>query len=313
MTTESRLLVRVVLLLLLLLAALAACQDPAGPGAVGSIDELPRPLTASEELVISGSNAFGLGLMSAVLEVDGRPNVVLSPLSASMALGMGLNGAAGTTLDGMRTALAYEGLSREEINDSYRGLLDLLADLDPTVELAIANSAWANREYSFRQPFLDALTEHFDAEVRSLDFADPATLTAINGWASDRTEGRIEKILDRLGREQALILLNAVWFDGRWTTRFDPDDTRQRAFTRDDGSTVTVPMMHVAGVEMPFGGNGDLVAVDLPYGGGAFSMTVAVPFGSEPARDILADMDDAAWDALIGSLQEREVDAIELP
>ena len=73
-----------------------ACSEATGPGS-DPITELPRPLTASEEAVIQASNAFGIELVARVASEDDRPNLVLSPLSASMALGMTLNGANAAT------------------------------------------------------------------------------------------------------------------------------------------------------------------------------------------------------------------------
>ena len=274
------------------LALGAACGEPLGlgpdgPGADGPeppIEELPRPLTAGEAVVVARSNTFGIDLLREVLEVDNRTNVVLSPLSASMVLAMTLNGAAGTTLDGMRTALGLEGLSHAEINDSYGGLIGLLTDLDPLVEVSIANSAWANERYSFYQAFFDAVTDHFEGTVASRDFGDPNTLREINAWVDSSTRGLIERILQEgdLDPDHALLLLNAVYFDGSWRTGFDPEDTAPGPFMRADGSTVTVDMMHLADVELLYGQTDDLVAVELPYGGGAYSMFVALPWDGTP-------------------------------
>ena len=243
-------------------------------------------------VVIERSNAFGIDLLREVLEVDDRTNVVLSPLSASMALGMTLDGAAGTTLDGMRTALRFEDLSRAEINDSYRSLVNLLMELDPEWKFRSRTLCGRTRSLPFTKAFFDAVAEHFGARAESRDFADPATLTEINTWVSENTRGLIDRILEEgeLDPALALLLLNAVYFDGRWSTEFDPEDTEPRPFTRADGSTVTVDMMNLEGVEFPFGSANDLVAAELPYGGGAYSMIVAVPWGrhagqGSPGRD----------------------------
>ncbi len=303
------------------LALGAACGEPLGPGPDAEpdgpappLEELPRPLTAGEAAVVERSNTFGIDLLREVLEVDDRTNVVLSPLSASMVLAMTLNGAAGTTLDGMRTALRLEGLSHAEINESYRGLMSLLTDLDPLVEVSIANSAWASERYSFHQAFFDAVTDHFDATVESRDFGDPNTLREINAWVDSSTRGLIERILQEgeLDPDLALLLLNAVYFDGPWRTGFDPEDTAPGPFRRADGSTVTVDMMHLADVELPYGQTDDLVAVELPYGGGAYSMVVALPWDRTP-RQVLSEMDASGWDALIGSLEPRTLDGLSLP
>ena len=127
-------------LVVVLLLHAGGCRDSTGPGQDNPILELPRALTTTEVSLIARSNAFGLELAREVVERDGRPNILLSPLSASMALGMTMNGAAGETLDAMRSTLGFGGLSLEEINDSYRSLIDLLVELDPQVEFTIA--AW---------------------------------------------------------------------------------------------------------------------------------------------------------------------------
>ncbi len=123
-----------------------ACGDPVGPKPPDPITELPRALTPAEQIVIASSNTFGFDLLR---EVDTRrksdqPNTILSPLSATMALGMALEGAEGETFTEMQTVLGFQGMTREEINASYAGLLDLLLDLDPAVEMGIANSAWSS-------------------------------------------------------------------------------------------------------------------------------------------------------------------------
>lgn len=290
--------------------ALVACGDPTGPGAE-PITELPRALTVQEQAVIRQGNAFGLELVREMVRRDERPNVVLSPLSASMALGMTLNGAAGTTFDAMRSTLGFGALGQEEINEAYRTLMELLTDLDPQVRFDIANSVWTNRDVPFHDAFTQAVRAAFDARVESRDFADPATLSAINGWVSDSTEGLIERILDGLDPEMAAILINAIYFDGAWTTQFDPDDTRPHDFRPADGSTVRVDMMNLDAVKVPMGGGPDYQAVELPYGGGAFGMVVVVPSGD--ARAFAADLDEARWESILGGLQVREADQISIP
>ena len=291
---------------------LLACGDPVGPGSEELI-ELPRTLTANEKAVIQGGNAFGLELMSQVVARDHRPNVVLSPLSASMALGMALNGAAGPTFDAMSAALGFGGLGQGEINASYRSLLDLLTGLDPQVRFDIANSVWANKEVPFHAAFLQAVQTSFDAKVESRDFGDAATLQAINDWVKANTEGLIEKILDQLDRNMAAILINAIYFDGAWTTRFDPAKTTRGAFTREDRSTVQVDMMNLSGVKLPFSSGADYAAVELPYGGQAFSMVVVVPGGNTTARTFLEGLGAARWESIVQGLSPREMDQVSIP
>ncbi|HUH13064.1 MAG TPA: serpin family protein [Longimicrobiales bacterium] len=287
----------------LLAAACGESPDPAGPGD----DPPPRELTATERAVVADVNAFGLDLLREVHAREPAPNVFLSPLSASMALGMTLNGAAGETWEGMRAALRHDGLSDMEIGEAYRGLLDVLRARDSRVELGIANSVWAREGFPIEPDFYDAVRTWFDAEARELDFADPGAADVINAWASEQTRGRIDDVIDRIDPAHVMFLLNAVYFKGLWTTEFDPDDTRQAPFSRADGSTVQVPMMRLDNVEVPFAWTEQYAAAELPYGNGGFAMVVVVPHRSEDLGALVAELDADGWAALLAGLEPDTV------
>src|SRR5262245_41659160 len=110
-----------------LLLALIACgqgSSPTDPEPL--IDELPRPLTQSETGLIDAGNQFTFDLFrEAVRSLPPDSNAFLSPFSAAMALGMATNGAAGSTLAAMRAALRLTGIQQNDVNQGYRGLLNL--------------------------------------------------------------------------------------------------------------------------------------------------------------------------------------------
>lgn len=300
--------------LLLPALLLAGCSDTVGP-ADGSdpITELPRDLTASELAVIQHGNAFGLALAREVATRDERANIILSPLSASLALGMTLNGTASGTFDAMRATLGFEGMTQEQINEAYRGLMELLTTLDPEVRFDIANSVWANKDVPFHAAFLQAVQNAFAARVESRDFVDPATLQAVNDWVSENTDGLIPTILEHIDPSLVMLLINAIYFDGAWTTEFKPADTRSAAFHREDGSTVDVDMMTMKDAEVRSGGGPGYMAVELPYGGEAFSMVVVQPEWGSDARQFLQGLDTDEWNAIVGSLTSTKLDQLSIP
>jgi len=272
-----------------------------GTGPQDPITELPRALTVAEELVIARSNTFGFDLLK---EVDASreaeaPNTILSPLSATMALGMALEGADGGTFEAMRDALRFQGLSREEINASYRGLLDLLLDLDPEVELGIANSAWSRLGFPFESAY-------FDAEIRELDFDTPGAKDIINDWVNQKTQGRIQEIIDAISPLDILFLINAVYFKGSWTTKFAKSDTYQGSFRLESGHNVTVPTMSAEELPIRFGEVDGIQVGELPYGGEAFTMVVAVPEFGKSVDDLVAQLDDDRWQELLDATSEGE-------
>ena len=272
---------------------------------------IARALTATEQHAVEADNEFGLNLFRAVSEDEGPGNVFISPLSVSTALGMTLNGADGETKQEIKETLARAGLSDDEINESYRSLIDLLRGLDPEVVFEIANSIWYRDGFSVEQEMLDANESYFDAEVQALDFGSSDALTTINGWVADKTHGKIEEIIDAIDPMTMMYLINAIYFNGTWTYEFDEDATEQRAFTRLDGSQQDVPMM-AQEIDLPYYETDEAQLVDLPYGDSLYSMTVILPRDSENLDAIVEGLDQETWNDWTGRFEKRAV-SLRLP
>ncbi|MEJ2541485.1 MAG: serpin family protein [Gemmatimonadota bacterium] len=298
-----------------LVVATVACGDVSGPGdGTGDpITELPRTLTTVETELVSASNQFGLDLLRETLAREEGLNVVLSPLSASVALGMTLNGADGSTFDAMRETLGYPGLQQAEINAAYRDLLTLLVELDPDVEFQVANSLWADEGFPFEEDFVARVQSSFDAVARTLDLQAPATLGEINGWVEEETNGYIPTLLDEIPAETVMYLINAIYFESTWTLQFDPDETRTAPFRRADGVEVQVPLMSMRSAEIPWVRDEGFVAADLPYGAEAFGMLVILPAEGTPVRDFVANLTAGDLAEIESALVERQLSRLALP
>jgi serine protease inhibitor len=282
-------------LLVLALIAVACDGDTTG---VEPIESLPRDLSVAELELIDASNDFAIDLLRQLPPSADTPNVFLSPLSASMALGMTMNGAAGETWVGMRDALRFGDLEEPAINQAYHDLVDLLLGLDPAVTFAVGNSIWGDRaRIAFRADFLQRVRTSFDAEARAVDFADPATLDAINGWASDATRGRIDPLLDAIPGGMVAYLINAIYFQADWTLPFDRDRTRTAPFHPESGGPVNVEMMEgeVGRLVLRSPGGSGVSGVALPYGGGAFQGVAILPPEGETVAEFLDGLDAATW------------------
>jgi serpin B len=307
MTLPSRLHSRIFGLVLAALS-LGACSRVTEPtGAPAELQTLPRDLTSTEVQLVDASNAFSFALWSKVAAAQRDSNVFISPLSASFALGMTLDGAANATFDQMRTALQLGGVSQPDINSGYKSLMALLTSLDPSVTMRIANSIWYRQGFPFDQSFLDDARTYFDAEVQGLNFDDAAgTLAAVNGWVNLKTNGKIPTILDEVTSDDVMFLINALYFKGSWRERFDPGRTTHDLFTTTSGTTQPVSLMHRDGV-MPYGETATYQAVDLPYGNGAFTMTVLLPRAGTDIETLSSALTATSWRALVPTF-ETEVD-----
>jgi serine protease inhibitor len=293
------------LVILAVSIATAACSDPNGP-APTELTELPRPLTSSEQKLIGGSNAFAFDLLRQVNTSDRAGSVFVSPLSASMALGMTLNGAAGDTYTAMHGTLRFGDLARTDVNEGYKSLIALLRGLDPSTEFRIANSIWYEKTFPFHASFIDESKLFFDAQVQGLDFANPASVDVINSWVSDATSKKIPKIIDGVD-DNVMFLINAIYFKGAWKTRFDKSKTVDAPFYALDGSTSNVPLMTQSeGTRTVFGAG--YSAFDLPYGNTAFSMTVVLPDKGVDINSFTESLSEAKWAAIDEGLREGNID-----
>jgi len=297
--------------LLLLALSVAGC-DSADPDRTA-----PSPISIAlsplGEALVGQSNDFGVGLFSEVAAEEGG-NLMLSPLSASIALTMLLNGSDGDTFTQLRDALGYAPeQDLEAINETYRTLREALLAADPSVQLAIANAAFYERTHLFKTPFLEALRGAFDARVEPLDFEDPASVNTVNQWAHDQTNGRIPRVLEELDRDLVLLLMNALYFKGDWSTPFNAARTQPGPFRLADGTDVQVPVMEETVRALSVRGEG-YEALELPYGRRNFSMVILVP--EDPLSDFVPRLDGALWgdvSARLGSRDEWSELLVRLP
>lgn len=274
-----------------------ACADPSGPqGKPAPITALPRQLNTTEQAIASSTTDFGITLLREVNRSFADSNVFLSPLSATMALGMTLNGANNTTYTEMRGALALPDRPLAELNASYQGLITMLRGLDRTVDFRIANSIWYRNTFAsaIAPTFISDTKTFFDAQVTALDFNSTQAPGTINNWVNTSTNGKITKIIEGIGPNMVMYLINATYFKGAWRDAFDTKRTADGPFTTHTGQQVTTKLMARKGGYRAAVINGTQV-VEMPYGGDAFVMTVAMPAFNVNINTFVAGLTPAVW------------------
>ncbi len=272
--------------------------------------DIGRELTAAEKNLIASDNAFGISIFQKMVVAEEEPNTIISPFSIAMALGMAYNGAAGETRQAIQDCLVLGDLSPDEVNQSYRYLIDLLTDLDPKVKFEIANSLWNRQGFEIKPEFGGMLTRYFDATAASLDFNSPSAAERINAWVKEKTYGKIDAIVTPpIDPLMMMYLINAIYFKGDWTYQFNAQNTVDFPFMLDDGNTVTVKMMS-QDITVPYLETESFKAVDLPYGDGAFSMTIFLPTLNDITHDVpdfIAAFTSEKLAGWIGSLEKTKI------
>ncbi|MBN2425448.1 MAG: serpin family protein, partial [Calditrichaceae bacterium] len=233
------------------------------------------------------------------------------PLSVSYAFGMALNGANGSTYDAIRNVLELQGLTEDQINQSFKSLMLLLMQLDDKVIFEIANSIWYDDTFPVLKSFIDINKEYFDAEVTALDFADPAAVDIINGWVSDKTHEKIKEVLDKIPADAVMYLINAIYFKATWLYEFDKAYTTQENFYTEDQGTKKCQMMRTT-ADLNYYFDENFSAVTLPYGNEFYNMTIILPNTQTSIKDFITTFDLSSWQTLLNNMAVGK-GTVELP
>jgi serine protease inhibitor len=268
---------------------------------------VPINLTLKQVSLIENENSFAFDIFREIIKsTPDSKNIIISPLSISYALSMTLNGANSTTRDSMFKALRIKNISTNELNQAYKDLTSALLAVDKRVLISIANSVWTENNFVVKKPFIDILTGFYSAESKSFDITDATVPAKINTWIELKTNGLIKDMVDKLNDNTVMLLINAIYFKGKWNIQFDKTATSDRTFTRPDNSTVSAPSMHQTETHRVYRGSGYSIA-ELPYGQGNFVIDILLPDDNNFAT-VMPLLTDAGFKTMVNNLSSAKVD-----
>ena len=278
---------KIFLLLTVLTVSLSVHADDAEPKGI--------ELTDNERQLVDKNNRFAYTLFSKARDAQQEQvSMLLSPLSITLDLGMLNNGADGITQEEIDAVLGSTVGNASErcgiINSFCHKLLTESGTLDEKTRVAMANNIYVNTASGCEllPAFVETAKNYYDATPESRDFGDGHTRDVINQWGSDHTEGMIEETIkeDEFKPDAVSYLLNALYFKGEWTHKFNAKDTRRHVF---DGGRSETQMMYQES-DFSYYNNAVYQSVILPYGNMAYQMTVFLPHYGKTINDVLADL-----------------------
>ncbi|MDY6938400.1 MAG: serpin family protein [Cyanobacteriota bacterium] len=269
-----------------------------------SFDGEPVRDTSFDPELTAANTKFAFKLFSQIQTQQSDRNIFISPASVAFALAMTYNGASGDTQAAMARTLEFQDMSLEEVNFAYEALKSTLENIDPNVELAIANALWSDLGIDFNSDFLTNTREFYQAEATELDFSQPDAPATINNWVAQNTKGKIDSIVDRIPPDTILFLINAIYFQGDWSEPFDPEVTAEQPFTKLDGTQTPHPLMSQTG-DYQYLENETFQAVSLPYGNGQFSFYIFLPKAGIELTDFVGNLNDTNWETWIDEFSQQ--------
>ncbi|KAL3617800.1 hypothetical protein CASFOL_038121 [Castilleja foliolosa] len=225
---------------------------------------------------------------------DDDGNLVFSPLSIQVVLGMIAAGSDGSTGDKLLRYL-YSNSVHDLRSQASQLVTQLFADGAPLggPRLSFANGVWVDQSLTFKPVYKKIVENDFRSASNHADFQSKAddSRQEVNTWAEKKTSGLIKDLLPpgSVDSSTRLILANAVYFKGAWSEKFDPSRTKDRKFFLLNGSSVKVPFM-TSHEDQYIRSFDDFDVLSLPYEQGDDKRRFAMHFFLPNARDGLPDL-----------------------
>lgn len=294
---------------LILVAAICGCsKDNAGKNPEYQFTERQWiELTKSQQEVVDKGNGFAFNFFAAVNKAEFDKEVFISPFSMEAALCMLSNGAKGDTYSQIVSALGYKGLSKEEVNSTYRLLTTALLNADNSTKFSIANALWVGRDFPVLKSFSSTLSEYYGARVENLDFSSPKALETINAWTNENTNGMIPTLFDKLEPDWVYLLTNALYFKGVWSEKFKTENTYKEDFHCLSGEVRSTDFMH-GEIPCEYAYSEDLhtAMCQLPFGNKSFLLDIILPDTGIDFNSFVAGLNAEKWKTLTDWLSPGE-------
>ncbi|XP_053212895.1 serine protease inhibitor 2.1-like [Panonychus citri] len=269
------------------------------------------------------TNGFGLRFLEQLNTSDSNKNVVFSPLSVILAYGMLLEGATGRTREQIKEVLQLSSIGDQnsEISQAAKKLLGEYKSIsksyaDRLFSLILGNLLLVNKDYSLKEAFVKSLSRNYFAKAANEDFQKGVeVMNKVNLWVDIKTFGKIDKILtEPPGPDTVCIIINTVYFKGKWRKPFEGSDTFDETFTNSDGTKSKIKMMSLVGMKFKYLHNSiaKFKVIELRYIG-KVSMIFILPTESNTLSNLIPTLDQTELERLLNSMIRTKLRAIYIP
>ena len=284
-------------------AALSGCAAVKSENLLDGIDKNPVPVyTSFEKGEQTATMDFAANLLKQTA-ADGK-NVVISPISVLYALAMTANGADGETLTQMEQVF---GVDITALNSYLYSVVNTLPS-DDGYDFDIANSVWVKDDedkFVVDENFLQTVKDYYDAGVFTAPF-DNDTLKDINNWVTQKTNGQIQNILDKIDPDAVMYLINALNFEADWLNEYYENNVHNGTFTKADGRTQDAEFMYMS--EYGYLSDEDTTGFIKYYKGRKYAFVGLLPNKDVDFDDYVQSLDGQKLSNLLKSFSNTEVE-----
>ncbi|MCD7948608.1 MAG: hypothetical protein LUG13_10080 [Oscillospiraceae bacterium] len=240
-------------------------------GATNTVS-LTSPVTAEPA---NAETTFDFDLLSYMPQDQ---NYMVSPLSLKMALAMAANGAEGATQQELLDVLGIDDL--DAYNSEAKALIASL-NSNEEVEFNLANSIWYNTDFyglsgsGFAAPFVSTIQDSYQGVAQTIDNATGSQ--TVNDWISAQTKDKITDVVSDEDMPETLsLLVNTIYFKGKWSEPFNEANTQDAVFTDRNGKETETAFMNYISYYACYEDE-DYQVLACPYEDGSTSMYFVLP------------------------------------
>ena len=247
-----------------------------------------------------GANDFAFRLSAALIKDINNNNFVCSPYSVWMPLAALLNATNAENKEALLAALGASGITEADMNRAAsRMLYDLTNEWRKENKvglyreyynpLKIVNAIFVSNQVTLRTDFAQTFMDYYRGSSINVDFFSSEAVDAVNQWASDNTEGLIHNVVSGFDPYTVAAIANAIYFSDRWSSEFDPEQTKEDVFHLPGGGEKTAFYMLKEGEGHRYYDDDKVQAVRLGFKNSGYNMYIILPRDGDAAA-LLASM-----------------------
>lgn len=223
--------------------------------------------------ITKAQNAFAIDIFKKANELDAEDeNIIMSPLSVAIALNWVSNGAKGNTLKQFEQVMHTTDIERSILNIGYSNYMKKLKKADGNLSFEIANAIiYDSIDLHIKPKFIEDSQKYYDARLIATNFKSSKALTQINDWVEANTNNKIKEIINQIGNDEIMFLLNAIYLKGEWSKPFNIYNTATRCFSFEDGTLHDADFMGLKS-KCEIYTNQKLKALNLPIADSFYNM-----------------------------------------
>jgi serpin B len=277
--------------------------------------KLRRSQLSGLQTTAIANNKFSLNLYKLLNAASIEGSLVMSPISLQTALGMIYIGARGRTAEEM-AAVLHLPTDQDAAKTGFRQLLNFLKRCG-SISLEVANRIFISASFNVVDDFRRTIKNTFESDIERVKFAPKheKARKIINTWVEKRTRRKINHIIgpETLNAMSRLVVVNIVYFKGKWLRPFSSEDTEMGTFYISRNKEVDIPMMHnKTFFNFKYLDSLGAKVLELPYEGGTESMFILLPDDLEGIYDLERNLPAVDLTSTFKDMQPKELD-IALP